>query len=250
MVARGTFDDSIRSELRGRGNVNRGDAQQEARDRAARKANVKSGKNPNPRTSTAMKTEPDRPAKSKSKGGGGGGRKNVPTPRDRPSPMHPNSPDRTKDDPLTASPNVPAAEGPGIEGLITSLLLQRLIAQRGVGGANELPPGESGIRLPSMEGMQPPTEVPLQRVPNDVGGNLLNKPGDQRLLEYNPADVPPPADTSMRGAPDAPDNFAMDRFFNEGEIKHMQDVTPGIERMPGAGTRRMPLGPHKLPRVP
>lgn len=238
MVSRGTFDEEIRQQLRGRGNVNRGDAQQEARDRAARKLNVRSGKNPNPRTSTAYK--PDQPKAARKKSKGGGGRKGVPIPGQRPSPMNPNTPDRTKDDPLTPGATMPTVDGPGMEPLIMSLLLQRMIAQKNAGGAGpDMPPQEFD---PMYKSQVLPNEVQLQRVPNGPEDlPQLGPPRDAGALSYSPQlALPPPS-----AAPEAPDNFAVNRFFDQGEIKAMQDAMPGISKMPGMGTSKMPIGPFK-----
>lgn len=241
MVARGTFDDSIRAELRGRGNVNRGDAQQEARDRAARSANVRSGKNPNPRTSTAYKpTAPKSPRKSKGGGGGGGSRKGTPTPRNRPGDAPSGLPGEAPIPGQRPGGDLPVADAPGMEPLIMSLLLQRLIAQKGAGGAGpDMPPQDFE---PMYKNDVPSKSVQLTRVPNDVDMPQLGAPRDTGGLSYDPQlALPPPS----AAAAETPDNFAVNRFFDQGEIAHMQDAMPGIRNSPGWGIPKMPLGPFK-----
>lgn len=216
-MARGSFDDVIREETRmsSRGD----DAGQSSRDRAARRMNVRSGKNPNPRTSTAYKEDKPKQSVKKSKGK---------APAKKRSPVD-ESIDDTLDVPvLTPRPDTaaPADDSSGIPWWMALIPGYRRPgptapidpnAPPGGGGGGggpmspvpSVPPGGDALPAPLVvpppidpRRMQPNAMVPvdpsgqsvqLGRVPNEYGGLALpapsgNTPEDaiiQRLLEQS-----------------------------------------------------------------
>lgn len=233
-MVKGNFDQLIKQETQH--SLRNQDGGENARDRAARRMNVQSGKNPNPYTSTAYK--PDRPAaaaKSKSSSGG----KRIPTPSPRPSGGGTPLPNVA---PIpTANPNGPAAlpqvSPPSPMSYLLPLLIGSIAARKGMNGVaagTGVPGSDTNVAAPGEEFPRGPWSPP---------GGLANgvEVPTQSVTSTNV-----PADPSALSA----DNVG--RFFNEGEIADMQSKMKGVLGSPGWGPRVKPpeFDPNiHLPRV-
>lgn len=214
-MAQGTFDEILRQESR---RITSRGGGESARDRAARRYNVLTGRNPNPRTSTAYKEEkPAAKAKSTAKGGKGDGRQKskpskddgdrISLPENAPTP--------------TPNPNAPGTAPAGGDNPLWWLIPMILAGAGSRYGRSMMGPTGTG------EPFAPrgPAPTPVETAPTPSKSPLaLAAPSGTLALPYYPGE----GQASLALPPPSP-NDDLGRFMDESEIAGIkQRMYPNI----------------------